>query len=247
MPRITLNILQGQDTPYPAADINIVIDVIRAFTVSHLAFSKGVDVIYLVHTVAEALALRTRHPGMLLAGEVDALPIDGFDLDNSPHTFSLAELAGKSLVQKTTNGVKATLLALNAKTVMVTGLSNARTTALHARRLAQDLARSSGDDATTCTINVIASHPDDDDDVAVAQYIRSIVLGQNDLLLAQVQQRISSSRPAQKFLDPAQPEFKSQDIPFCLQEAAPEFVMVVQSGQPLPKIVRQVALQPLAS
>ena len=144
-------------------------------------------------------------------------------------------------MQKTSNGVKATLLALNAKTVMVTGLSNARTSALHARRLAQEMAAKPGQGARHCTINVIASHPEYDDDVAVADYIRGIILGSHDVSLAQAQHRIQTSRPALKFLDPAQPVFKAEDIPFCLQEAPAEFVMVVHVSQPLPKIVRQTA------
>ena len=100
MPLITLNILQGQETPYPAADINIVIDVIRAFTVSHIAFSRGVQEIFLVNTVAEAFALRAQHPGILLAGEIDALPIPGFDLDNSPHTMAQADVGGNHWCKK---------------------------------------------------------------------------------------------------------------------------------------------------
>ena len=231
---VEVRILQGQDAPYPAADINIVIDVIRAFTASHIAFSKGVQAIFLVNTVAEAMALRNAQPGLLLAGEIDGLLIDGFDLDNSPYTFSKAELAGRTLVLKTTNGVKATLLALNAPVILVTGLSNAKTTALHARQLAQSQPH--------CVINVIASHPEDDDDVAVAQYIRSIVFGDNRVALADVQHRIHTSHPAEKFLDPAQPEYQAQDIPFCTQEVTSDFVMQVDTSQPLPTILRRTAL-----
>ena len=239
---VEVRILQGQDAPYPRADINIVIDVIRAFTVSQIAFSKGVSEIFLVNTVAEAMALRAAQPGLLLAGEIDGLPIDGFDLDNSPHTFSQADLAGKSLVQKTTNGVKATLLALNADTVMVTGLSNAKTTALHARRLAQDRAAQPDRENQRCTVNVIASHPEDDDDLACAQYIRDILLGENAVRLADVQQRIHQSSPAEKFLDPAQPEYQAEDIPFCTQEVTVDFVMQVDASRALPTIVRRTAL-----
>ena len=232
---VEVRILQGQDAPYPRAHVSIVIDVIRAFTVSQIAFSKGASEIFLVNTVAEALALRANNPRILLAGEIDGLPIDGFDLDNSPHTFSLADLAGKSLVQKTTNGVKATLLALNADTVLVTGFSNAKTTALHARHLAYGLPH--------CVVNIIASHPQDDDDLACAQYIRSVLLGDNTIAAGDVQRRIHNSRPAQKFLDPAQPDFKAQDIPFCTQEVASDFVMQVDASQPLPKIVRRPLLK----
>lgn len=230
MGQTSIEIIQGGDAPYPAADINIIIDVIRAFTVSHLAFMRGVREIFLVNTVEEAFALRQKNPAMLLAGEVAGLPIDGFDLDNSPHVFSRADIAGKSLVQKTTNGVKATLLALNAKSIFVTGLSNAKKTALHARQLAAGMA--------SCKINVIASHPGDDDDLACAHYIRDQILGLNAVTLASVQERIRTSRPARKFFDKAQPEFNEEDMPFCTREVACDFVMQVDRSQSLPRIVK---------
>src|SRR5665647_2342174 len=109
MSTIDLRIIQGTEQGVPAADINIVIDVIRAFTVSHVAFRKGARAIFLVNTVDEAFALKAQHPDYLLAGEIAGLPIAGFDLDNSPYTVSMADVENKTLVQKTTHGVKATL------------------------------------------------------------------------------------------------------------------------------------------
>ena len=232
MSQIELQIIQGTAAPYPAADINIVIDVIRAFTVSHIAFLCDAREIFLVNTVEEAFALKDRHPDYLLAGEVAGLPIAGFDLDNSPHTFSNAAIAGKSLVQKTTNGVKATLLALSAKTVLVTGLSNAKQTALYAQQLAAARAH--------CKVTLIASHPAYDDDLACAQYIGDHVLGLNRVRLADVQHRISTSKPAQKFFDPEQPAFNEKDIAFCVREVDCDFVMKVDKGLPLPKIIKAI-------
>ena len=227
-----LNIVQGTTTAYPEADINIVIDVIRAFTVSQIAFMRGVREIFLVNTVEEAFALKGQHAGYLLAGEIGALPIAGFDLDNSPHTFSSADLEGKSLVQKTTNGVKATLLALSAPTVFVTGLSNARKTALHVQQLASRIPH--------CRVNIIASHPEDDDDMACAEYIQDQLLGGNGVALEIVQSRIKNARSAHKFLDPLQPEFNEKDIPFCVREVESDFVMQVDSEARPPRIVKQI-------
>ena len=230
-----LNIVQGTNAAYPGADINIVIDVIRAFTVSHIAFMRGAREIFLVNTLEEAFALKKQHPGHLLAGEIDALPIAGFDLDNSPHTFSTADLIDKSLVQKTTNGVKATLLALSgpiAATVLVTGFSNARKTARHAKKLASGM--------SNCRINIIASHPEDDDDLACAQYIQDQLLDRNSLACETIQHRIKTARSAQKFLDPAQPEFNEKDIAFCLREVECNFVMRVDNGARPPRIVKQI-------
>lgn len=228
---IELNIIQGSTAEYPAADINIVIDVIRAFTVSHVAFLRGVREIFLVNTVEEAFALRDKNFGYLLAGEVAGLPIAGFDLDNSPHTFSEAGIENKSLVQKTSNGVRATLLALNANTILVTGLSNARKTALHARQIAAGMPH--------CKVNIIASHAGDDDDLACAEYIRDHVLGLNNVKLEDVQNRIRTSRPAKKFFDSGQPEFNEKDLAFCTREVACDFVMQVDKSLTLPRIIKR--------
>lgn len=233
MNRIEIRIFQGSDQPYPAADINIVIDVIRAFTVSHVAFLRNVRETFLVNTVAEAFALKAANPAYLLAGEIAGLPIENFDLDNSPLTFSTADIKNKSLVQKTSNGVKATLLALNADTILVTGLSNARRTALHAKYLATSKPH--------CVINIIASHAGDDDDLACAEYIQDILLGLNQIKLEAIQSRIRNSRPAQKFFDSAKTDFDIRDIDFCTQEIECDFVMEVDKSLPVPRIIKKHA------
>ncbi len=233
MSTLDIRIFQGSDQPYPAADINIVIDVIRAFTVSHIAFMRGASEIFLVNTVEEALALRKKNPELLLAGEIAGLPIDQFDLDNSPHTFSLADIKQKTLVQKTSNGVKATLLALNADSIFVTGLSNARKTALYAKSMAANKSQ--------CIINIIASHAGDDDDLACAEYIQDILLGNNLVKIEPVQTRIKNSRPAMKFYDPAKVEFDPRDMDYCTREIACDFVMEVNKNMSTPTINKKYA------
>ncbi len=227
-----ITIIQGAEAPYPAANINIVIDVIRAFTVTQIAFLRGVREIFLVNTTEEAFAMKKNYPGYLLAGEIAGLPIEGFDLDNSPQRFSTADVANRVLVQKTSNGVKATLHALNADTVLVTGLSNAKNSAHYAQRIAVGLPR--------CTINIIASHADDDDDLACAEYIRDLVLDTREVDVNTIIQRIRVSRPAQKFYDANRPAaIDARDIIHCAREVACDFVMQVDKDNHPPRIVRQ--------
>lgn len=225
-----MRLIQGAEQPYPPADVNIVIDVIRAFTVSHIAFLKGAREIFLVNTVEEAFALKAENPGYLLAGEIAGLPIAKFDLDNSPFTFLQADLRGSSLVQKTSNGVKATLLALNADTILVTGFSNAKNTALHAKTLAGS--------KNNCVINIIASHAGDDDDLACAEYIRDMLLDLNKINIGSIKSRILTSRPAQKFFDPEKTEFDARDMDICTQLIECDFVMEVNKNLPVPKIIK---------
>lgn len=231
--RPDIRILQGTDQAYPAADVNVVIDVIRAFTVAHVALMGGVREILLVNTVEEALALRQHHPDYLLAGEIKGLGIPGFDLDNSPYRVAQAALVGRTLVQKTTNGVKATLAALAAHHVFVTGYSNAATTARHVRQLLTG--------SGLRTVNVIASHGQDDDDLACAQYIRDQILALGQVPAQEVVQRIRRSRPAAKFLVPDPGAFEPRDLDFCTQVQPSDFVMAVDRTAAVPSIRKLAA------
>lgn len=225
---IDIRIYQGNELTLPDADANVVIDVVRAFTVSHYAFLRGAERMMLVPDVAEALAARKELPHALLAGEIGGLPIEGFDLDNSPRRFAATDLKGRTIIQKTTNGVKAALNSLNAPTVLVTGFSNARATAAYLAEL-----------GTIGRINLVASHPTGDEDLACAEYIRSLLLGE-EMAVEQVQRRIRGSDTAQKFLDPAQPAFDPADIDYCCRPLEAEFVMAI-ACEPIPT-VRKVML-----
>ncbi len=223
-----IRIFRGNDLTLPDADVNVIIDVVRAFTVSHYAFLQGAERMMLVPDVAEALAVRETLPHALLAGEIGGLAIEGFDLDNSPCRFAATDLQGRTVIQKTTNGVKAALHSLGAPNVLVTGFSNARATADYLLRL-----------GSSVRINLVASHPTGDEDLACAEYIRCLLLGEA-MESEQVQRRIRGSATAQKFLDPAQPAFDAADIDYCCKPLEARFVMAV-ACEPKPT-VRKVML-----
>ncbi len=225
-----IRIIQGTDAPYPAATVSVVIDVIRAFTVAQIAFLRGVREIYLVNTTDEAFAYKKLHPTFLLAGEIAGLPIEGFDLDNSPQRFSAADLKGKTLIQKTSNGVKGTQQALAADTVLVNGISNARYTALHARALVAWQANA--------TVKIVATHPIDDDDLACAEYIRDLVLNENRVTAGDVGRRILAARSAQKFYGPGKPTaLDARDPEHCAREMPCNFVMQVDKSVTPPRVL----------
>lgn len=182
----------------------------------------------LVSDVPEAMATREEWPNALLAGEIGGLAIDGFDLDNSPRRFAETDLQGRTIIQKTTNGVKAALHSLGAPTVLVTGFSNARATADYLLQL-----------GSLKRINLVASHPTGDEDLACAEYIKSLLLGK-EIEREEVRRRIRGSDTVQKFLDPNQPAFDPVDIDYCSESLAAEFVMAV-SCEPKPT-VRKVML-----
>ncbi|MGP0584781.1 2-phosphosulfolactate phosphatase [Paenibacillus timonensis] len=227
-----IQIVQGNNHRLADAEVHVVIDVIRAFTVAHYAFIRGAQRIILAGSLEEAFHYKRDHPDFLLAGEIKGLPIPGFDLDNSPVRIALANLAGKTLIQKTTNGVEATLNSLNAKHIFVTGFSNAATTAAWIKSRLMSL-------GPELSLHLIASHPTGDDDLACAEYIAGILSGDGRPTAAQTLERIRGSSAAAKFFDPEQPAFLPEDMELCLQERSAEFVMKVAIRDGIPIIERE--------
>ncbi|MEZ4952716.1 MAG: 2-phosphosulfolactate phosphatase [Saprospiraceae bacterium] len=220
-----INIAQGSGPVNDSADVNIIIDVIRAFTTSHIAFKKGVEKIFLVNEVEKAFSLKKENPHLFLAGEIEALPIPGFDFGNSPFEIQHTDqqLAGSFFVQKTTNGVKAVLNNLNAKTILVTGFQSADVVVKYIQHIS-DVQR----------VNLIASHPTGDDDLACAEYIKGKLLTQaveTSVLL----NRVRNCHAAQKFY--SNPLFNPKDIELAAQiDQAADFVMKVHCDGGLPFI-----------
>lgn len=234
---MTIRIVQGHHHKLGASRINVIIDVIRAFTVAHYAFIHGAQGIILAGTLEEAFRLKKQFPQFMLAGEIRGLPIPGFDLDNSPVRLQNADLRGKFLIQKTTNGVKATLNSLNADHVFVTGFTNARTTAEYIKN---ELWKE--DEDNTMSIHLIASHPSGDDDLACAQYISGIIQDSNRPTADETIERIRKSKAAGKFYDHDKPDFLQEDIALCTQELAAEFVMKVKYKDKL-RLIEKVQVQ----
>lgn len=225
-----IEIVQGQATEFAHAGVNVVIDVIRAFTVAQVAFLGGAQEIVLAGDAEQAFALRKVMPDALLAGEIGGLAISGFDLDNSPVRMAQADVAGRRLIQMTTNGVKAAVRALAAEYTLVTGFSNAARTAHYIRARIPALRNP--------LIRLIATHPTSDDDVACAEYIQDILLGEDQPDAATVARRIRASAVAQKFFDPQQPDFDEQDIEWCAREIESPFVMRIKVLQGIPIVER---------
>ncbi|WP_410511324.1 2-phosphosulfolactate phosphatase [Paenibacillus sp. BR2-3] len=223
-----VNIFQGHSHHLAHADVNVVIDVIRAFTFAHYAFIKGTKEILLAETTDLAFQLKEEHPEYMLAGEINGLYIAGFDLDNSPVNLLETELAGKTLVQKTTNGVKAALNALNADHVFVTGFSNAKTTAEYIEKKY----------GAHQKIQIIASHPTGDEDLACAEFMKEIIENRDYKLAGDTALRIRKSEAAHKFFVDSRPEFKAGDIELCLDELSFNFVMKVNRKNNFPRIER---------
>lgn len=106
--------------------VAIVIDLVRASTVIVEAMASGARSIAPVETIDEAVRIAGRlgRDDTLLCGERRGLPIEGFDLGNSPAEFTPERVSGRRLVMSTTNGTRALLAAQGAEEVLVGALLN---------------------------------------------------------------------------------------------------------------------------
>jgi 2-phosphosulfolactate phosphatase len=110
--------------------VAVVIDILRATTTMIHALAAGSDAIIPCLEVDEARRLAGGYPGgsAILAGERQGLPIEGFDLGNSPGDCTPARCSGKTVVMTTTNGTRAILASMEADRVMVAAFVNRRAT-----------------------------------------------------------------------------------------------------------------------
>jgi 2-phosphosulfolactate phosphatase len=106
--------LDVADTPAAAttrapAAVVVVIDVLRATSSIVTALDAGAAGIVPVRETDEAIAVMRRlgRERSLLCGERESRLIAGFDLDNSPASYTRERVAGKTLVFTTTNGTRA--------------------------------------------------------------------------------------------------------------------------------------------
>ena len=106
--------------------VAVVVDVLRATTAMVHALSAGVTAIVPCVEVEEAREMaETLGAGVaILGGERQGLPIEGFDLGNSPASYTPEICRGKTLVMTTTNGTRAIQASLGADRVLIAAFAN---------------------------------------------------------------------------------------------------------------------------
>ena len=145
--RLDVFLTPGELTPADILDRPVVvIDILRASTSIVQALSAGARSIYPVASIEEALRLANTfgRDDVLLCGERKCLPIEGFDLGNSPREFTSEKVAGKTLVMSTTNGTHLMSLTGGASRVVIGAL-------LNMQAVVEDLVRNEGDPVLVCS------------------------------------------------------------------------------------------------
>lgn len=207
-----LHLLEGARN---ASGVAVIIDVFRAFTLAPCAFARGASRILPVATPEEAHALKAADPALLLAGERDGRPLPGFDFSNSPAAMLRADLAGRTLVLRTSAGVQG-LLDCPADEVITGSFVNAAAIVawLHGRQPRLVSLVSMGWNAQQRTA----------EDEACAAYLAAGLRGAFPDF-GPIRASLRADPSGAKFFDPAQPWFPEEDFEVCLRPSVFPFVL----------------------
>ncbi len=206
-------------TCHTATGTVVVIDVIRAYTTAAYAFAAGAERILLAGEVEQALALKQRFPGSLIMGELGGLPVDGFDLWNSPAEVSQLDLSGKTIIQRTTSGTQGALRSSAADVLLVASFVVASATV----RLIQQVQVMPVGFVTT---GVRPSNRGDED-VALAEYLSARLSGEQPNPEPYLE-RVRSFDPHRVSQDPEVFARFEKDLALCAQIDRFSFGMQVQ-------------------
>jgi 2-phosphosulfolactate phosphatase len=106
--------------------VAVVVDVLRASSVMVHALASGCEAVIPCLEIEDALRVASEYPKgqVVLGGERGGVAIEGFDLGNSPQTYSPEVCRGKIVVMTTTNGTRAILASLEAERIYVASFFN---------------------------------------------------------------------------------------------------------------------------
>ena len=202
-------LLEGAQT---ARGVAVIIDVFRAFTCEPLLFSLGIEKSILVATPEEALALKEKKNELVLIGEVGGMPVEGFDLGNSPSEIlkkGRAFFENKTVVHRTSAGVQGVLAALDVADEVLPAsyaLAGAIVRYIRSKQPPRVSLVSMG-------WALKRSAPEDE---WCGRYIAHL-LGVADYDHLEAIKEILFNQTTQKFFDPEKPHFPPEDPIMCLQ------------------------------
>ena len=197
-------------------DVAVVIDVMRAYTVAAWALGGGAGSVVLAASIDEAMALKREHPDWIAVTDGALHP--GFDAGNSPGQMRTLDLAGRTVLQKTTAGTVGAHRALGARLLLCASFAVAAATAHRLRRSGAELVTFvvTGDDGAA------------DEDRACAEYIAKLV-GSPGLDAAEYLTRASRSGSAARLADGVRrgyPGIHADDLDLCLMVDSFDFAMI---------------------
>lgn len=202
-----------------ATGLVVAIDVLRAFTTAAYLFDAGVEEVMLVGGVEEAFALRKQLKECLLLGEMEGVPVPGFDLGNSPSSIPGLPLSGRCIIQRTSAGTQGIVRAQCAEHILAAALTNVSATAQYIRE-------KNPDQVTLIQTGLFPDKGLGDEDAACADAIEDQLAGKS-VDWTDVVRRVRLSHAGLNF-DGSHSHLPPADLELALQIDRFSFAMVVE-------------------
>ncbi len=209
-----------------AAGVAVVIDVFRAFSCAPLFFHYGARRVILEPDPAKAIAMKDRDPEIILAGEVDEVPIAGGDLGNSPSEIisrGNAFFKDRVVVHRTTAGVTGTAAAIEKADEVFLG------SFVMAGAIARYIVSVRPNRVTLISMGSRAKEKAPEDETC-ADYIEALLTGKPYDPVAALK-AVLFQPTAQKFLLGTKPYLPREDPVFCLQRDLFNFVLMAKRAK----------------
>lgn len=104
--------------------IVVIIDVFRATSTITAALHNGAKAVIPIASVEECIAIKSRYPDYITAGERDGKVASGLEYGNSPLEYPASFIKGKTLALTTTNGTKLLHMVKDATEIVIGSFLN---------------------------------------------------------------------------------------------------------------------------
>ena len=210
--------LSLREGSYHARGTAVVIDVFRAFTCESLLYHYGAAGIIIEGDIGRCLSLEGDY---FRIGEDNEVPIEGFDLTNSPSLIMAhgekGGIRGRTVIHRTTSGVTGALAALEtADEVLLASFVNAGATAEYIMRKSPEV-------VSIIAMGIRSEAPAPEDE-ACSDYIRHLLDGSPYDHVSALES-ILTHEVAQKFLRGDKAYLPKEDPAICLQRDLFDFAL----------------------
>jgi len=224
---MSIRILEGIEGARQANDVAVVIDVLRAATVSAYLLNAGVESIIPVASSEEAFTYQANDKDVLLVGEDQGIKVSGFDMGNSPsEILHRNDLTGRRVIHRSSTGTQGLVHAKHANEIIFGSFVTVGAILDHLRK-------SQNREITLIPMYAI-------EDQLCAEYIRDVLAGSETRSIQSIKELASQDEWLQNaFLDTNSLDFPETDFHLCFEVDIFDFFPVINKG----KIVKQLNTQ----
>lgn len=201
-----------------ATGVTVVIDVLRAATAAAYLLDRGVETITPVATKEEAFSYKDSDQTLVLVGEEKGIKIPNFDIGNSPSEIKNARnLKGKHAIHRSSTGTQGLVNSHQATTIIFGSFVTA--SAIYNGILEKNPKQ----------VSLVSMEGYEDD--IFAEFLKGKILGRKTLAMHEIIRKLEKHPGCQRFFDPDESSFSSEDFYLSLKLDSFSFFPVVHNDK----------------